>query len=91
MAWRVGSMDWFVLLVRVVLGRFEGIFDFFDLRRFRMIRTLSFFFALLFLVLFLGILVDASHNPYREISSLLVCEVTVGFFLMVGVSSPKEV
>ena len=56
-----------------------------------MIRKLSFFFALLFLVLFLGILVDASHNPYREISSLLVCEVTVGFFLMVGVSSPKEV
>jgi hypothetical protein len=81
-------MDWFVLLVRVVLGRFEG---FFDLRRFRMIRTLSFFFALLFLVLFLGILVDASHNPYREISSLLVCEVAAGFFLMVGVSSPKEV
>jgi hypothetical protein len=56
-----------------------------------MIRTLSFFFALLFLVLFLGILVDASHNPYREISSLLVCEVAAGFFLMVGVSSPKEV
>lgn len=56
-----------------------------------MVRTLCFFFALLFLGLFLGILVDASHNPYREIESLLVCEVAVGFFLVVGVSSPKEV
>jgi hypothetical protein len=54
-----------------------------------MVRGLSFFFAVVFLLVFVGLLVSASHNPYREIESLLVAEVTVGFFLMVGSLSPK--
>ena len=54
-----------------------------------MVRGLSFFFAVVFLLVFVGLLVAASHHPYREVGSLLVAEVTVGFFLMVGSLSPK--